>query len=105
VELKNRIAFVTGAGRGIGRAACREMLKRGAAGAVARDAGGTVQVPGHAVAVVDPTGAGDCFCGTLVPLLAGGMALPDALVRANAAGALAVLASAGASLFSAFFFC
>jgi sugar/nucleoside kinase (ribokinase family) len=66
-------------------------LKRGAAGAVARDAGGTVQVPGHAVAVVDPTGAGDCFCGTLVPLLAGGMALPDALVRANAAGALAVM--------------
>jgi sugar/nucleoside kinase (ribokinase family)/pimeloyl-ACP methyl ester carboxylesterase len=65
-------------------------LKRGADGAVARDAGGTVQVAGHSVEVVDPTGAGDCFCGTLVPLLAAGMPLDKALVRANAAGTLAV---------------
>jgi sugar/nucleoside kinase (ribokinase family) len=66
-------------------------LKRGADGAMARDAGGIVAVAGHAVAVADPTGAGDCFCGTLVPLLAGGMPLQAALVRANAAGALAVM--------------
>lgn len=66
-------------------------LKRGAEGAIARDAGGTVEVPGHAVAVVDPTGAGDCFCGTFVPLLAAGMPLHAALERANAAGALAVM--------------
>lgn len=66
-------------------------LKRGAAGAIARDAGGTVEVPGHSVAVIDPTGAGDCFCGTLVPLLAAGLPLHEALARANAAGALAVM--------------
>ncbi|MCA3511281.1 MAG: sugar kinase [Rhodobacter sp.] len=66
-------------------------LKRGADGAVARDARGTVQVAGHSVRAVDPTGAGDCFCGTLVPLLAAGMPLDKALRRANAAGALAVM--------------
>ena len=40
MELKDRIAFVTGAGRGIGRAACREMLRRGAAGVVIADLDG-----------------------------------------------------------------
>jgi sugar/nucleoside kinase (ribokinase family) len=65
-------------------------LKRGSAGAIARDAAGISDVPGHAVTGVDPTGAGDCFCGMLVPLLAAGATLPKALERANAAGALAV---------------
>jgi sugar/nucleoside kinase (ribokinase family) len=65
-------------------------LKRGDKGAIARAGGAVVDLPAHAVAVVDPTGAGDCFCGTFVTLLAGGMALPDALARAVAAGALAV---------------
>jgi sugar/nucleoside kinase (ribokinase family) len=40
--------------------------------------------------VVDPTGAGDCFCGTFVTLSAAGQPLLLALTRANAAGALAV---------------
>jgi fructokinase len=65
-------------------------LKRGAAGAVARDQEQTVDMPGHAVTVVDPTGAGDCFCGTFVTRLAAGDGLALALSRANAAGALAV---------------
>lgn len=65
-------------------------LKRGAAGAVARDAGGIHERAGHAVEVEDPTGAGDCFCATLVTRLATGDPLARALARANAAGALAV---------------
>lgn len=37
VDFKGRIAFVTGAGRGIGRALCREFMARGAAGVVVAD--------------------------------------------------------------------
>ncbi len=70
---------------------CRVVvLKRGDQGCIGRDASGSVALPAHPVTVVDPTGAGDCFCATLVTLLAAGQALPDALARANAAGALAV---------------
>lgn len=66
------------------------VLKRGDQGCIGRYASGTVELPAHRVMVVDPTGAGDCFCATLVTLLAAGQALPQALARANAAGALAV---------------
>lgn len=66
------------------------VLKRGDQGCIGRDASGWVELAAHKVTVVDPTGAGDCFCATLVTLLAAGQALPDALARANAAGALAV---------------
>lgn len=65
-------------------------LKRGAGGAIARDAVGSEARPGHGVAVIDPTGAGDCFCATLVTCLLLGDDLGAALTRANAAGALAV---------------
>jgi NAD(P)-dependent dehydrogenase (short-subunit alcohol dehydrogenase family) len=37
VDIAGRIAFVTGAGRGIGRAVCRELHARGAAGVVVAD--------------------------------------------------------------------
>jgi sugar/nucleoside kinase (ribokinase family) len=67
-------------------------LKRGEKGALALAGGAVVEMPAFAVEVVDPTGAGDCFCGTFVTLMAGGMALPDALRRAVAAGAMAVTA-------------
>jgi sugar/nucleoside kinase (ribokinase family) len=67
-------------------------LKRGEKGAVALAGGTVTEVPARRVDVVDPTGAGDCFCGTFVTLLAGGMAAPDALLRAVAAGTLAVTA-------------
>lgn len=66
------------------------VLKRGDQGCVGRDAGGTVDLPAHAVSVVDPTGAGDCFCATFVTLMASGLPLAQALAQANAAGALAV---------------
>ena len=40
MQMQDRIAFVTGAGRGIGRAVCRELLQRGAAGVVIADLDG-----------------------------------------------------------------
>jgi len=66
------------------------VLKRGDKGCIGRDASGIHTLSAHAVEVVDPTGAGDCFCATLVTLLAAGQPLLLALERANAAGALAV---------------
>ena len=45
----------------------------------------------HPVQVLDPTGAGDCFCATFVALYAAGAhGFQEAMRRANAAGALAV---------------
>lgn len=66
------------------------VLKRGDKGCIARDASATVTLPAHPVTVVDPTGAGDCFCATFVTLMASGLHLAEALAHANAAGALAV---------------
>jgi len=54
------------------------------------DAGGEFSVPGHSVEVVDTTGAGDAVCGVIAAGLAAGRPLTDAVVRANAAGAMAV---------------
>jgi sugar/nucleoside kinase (ribokinase family) len=66
-------------------------LKRGAEGALAREKGGEVlALPAHKVDVIDPTGAGDAFCGAFVARLAGGAPLAQALAEGNAAGALAV---------------
>ena len=70
------------------------VLKRGEQGCVGRDGtAAPMALPAHAVTVVDPTGAGDCFCAHLRDA-AGGAAWPcrEALARANAAGALAVTA-------------
>jgi len=68
------------------------VLKRGQRGALGRTRQGEVaDLPAFPVAVADPTGAGDCFCATLLTLLAGGeMGFAEALAHANAAGALAV---------------
>ena len=60
----------------------------GAAGCRVWHRGRTVAVPGHAVAVVDSTGAGDTFAGALAAALAAGRALVPALTEANAAAAL-----------------
>ncbi len=46
-------------------------------------------VPPFAVEAVDPTGAGDAFCGAFAVALAERVALPDAIAMASAAGALA----------------
>jgi NAD(P)-dependent dehydrogenase (short-subunit alcohol dehydrogenase family) len=40
MEIQGRVAFVTGAARGIGRAVCRELVRRGASGVVIADLDG-----------------------------------------------------------------
>ncbi len=82
--------FAAWSARLLSDAAKTVVLKRGDAGCIGRDDTGTYTLPARAIDVVDPTGAGDCFCATLVTLLAAGEPLVSALGRANAAGALAV---------------
>ena len=65
------------------------VLKRGNKGCMAF-ADRVIALPAHSVPVIDPTGAGDCFCATFVALMQGGHDLTFALTHANAAGALAV---------------
>ena len=65
-------------------------LKRGANGATILADGARHDIPGHAVDEIDPTGAGDCFCGTFVASLTQGASPAEAGRRANAAGAIAV---------------
>jgi sugar/nucleoside kinase (ribokinase family) len=66
------------------------VIKRGAAGATVVGYGERHDFAGHNVDEVDPTGAGDCFCGTFVALMAQGASLKEAGTCANAAGAIAV---------------
>jgi sugar/nucleoside kinase (ribokinase family) len=66
------------------------VIKRGADGATVVGDGARYDFAGHRVTEVDPTGAGDCFGGTFIGLLAQGASLRDAGEQANAAGALAV---------------
>lgn len=65
-------------------------LKRGADGATIVGNGERHDFQGHQVEEVDPTGAGDCFCGTFVSLISQGTSLFEAGLQANAAGAIAV---------------
>ena len=62
----------------------------GGGGALALAADGCWCVPGIGVAVVDTTGAGDCFVGAFAAASARGEVLPAALAFANAAAALSV---------------
>ena len=66
------------------------VLHRGDRGALLVTANDTIHVPSFSVDVVDTTGAGDAFSGTLSVAVAEGLPLADAVRRANAAGALAV---------------
>ena len=66
------------------------VIKRGAAGATVIGNGKSSDFPGYPVEEIDPTGAGDCFCGTFVSLLAQGKSPAEAGRIANAAGAIAV---------------
>lgn len=65
-------------------------LKRGDAGVTIVGHGERHDFKGHTVEEIDPTGAGDCFCGTFVSLISQGVPLDEAGQRANAAGAIAV---------------
>jgi ribokinase len=62
----------------------------GATGAVAIDGDEAIEVEGHRVAVVDTTGAGDCFAGNLAAELNRGSGLEGALHAANKAASLCV---------------
>jgi sugar/nucleoside kinase (ribokinase family) len=66
------------------------LLKQGAGGASYHDRDGTIAVPGHAVAEIDPTGAGDCFGATFIACRMRGDPVRRSLAYANAAGAIAV---------------
>jgi len=60
----------------------------GAEGAEAVTVAGTIRTPGQPVAVIDTTGAGDCFTGVLAAALDRGMPLATAMQRANTAAGL-----------------
>lgn len=49
-----------------------------------------IYLSGHQVEEVDPTGAGDCYCGTFLALIAQGKSIETCGRYANAAGAIAV---------------
>jgi ribokinase len=65
------------------------VVTRGGAGVDVHTAQGMLHVPPFPVDVVDTTGAGDAFCGSLAARLGAGDPLPDAVRWAAAAGALA----------------
>ncbi|HEV2365339.1 MAG TPA: ribokinase [Caulobacteraceae bacterium] len=70
------------------RAGQTVIVTLGAAGAVAIDADDRVAVAGRPAAVLDTTGAGDCFCGVLAAALELGVDLKAALSSANMAASL-----------------
>jgi len=49
-----------------------------------------LHLSGYSVDEVDPTGAGDCYCGTFLSLIAQGQSVETSARCANAAGAIAV---------------
>ena len=66
------------------------LVSRGAAGVVwAAPGAAPVEIAGHPVDAIDTVGAGDALCGVLAAGLALGLADEEAVIRANAAGALA----------------
>ena len=60
----------------------------GKAGAIAVDSETLTLVEGWPAAVVDTTGAGDCFCGVLAARLSAGESLETAMIWANRAASL-----------------
>jgi sugar/nucleoside kinase (ribokinase family) len=66
-------------------------LKRGSEGCVIfTNTDEPLPLSGYTVDETDPTGAGDCFCGTFLAMLSKGHTPEEAGVYANAAGAIAV---------------
>lgn len=80
-------AIATARGLGHGGAT---VVTLGGDGAVIVDEDRATEVPSPEVAAVDPTGAGDAFCGALASRLSQGRSLEEAARWAVAAGALAV---------------
>jgi sugar/nucleoside kinase (ribokinase family) len=74
------------------------IIKLGAEGAVARHGDEVVYAPGIPVAVVDTTGAGDCFNAGFLYGYLRGMALEECLRRGNICGALATTTRGGGAV-------
>ena len=72
------------------RGASTVVLKRGAEGCAVFSEREEFQLPAVPVAVVDTTGAGDCFVGAWLAAACRGLAPRDAARVANAVGALVV---------------
>ncbi len=66
------------------------VLTMGVGGLICRADGAETRLGTFTVEAVDETAAGDAFVGYLIESIVGGVPLHDALVRASAAGALAV---------------
>ncbi len=81
---------VKAAGELVRRGCGAAVVTLGARGAVYVDAESVLEVPALPVPVVDTVAAGDAFCGTFASAIARGANLETGLVRATAAGALAV---------------
>ena len=97
VDPDNRQA-ITVAARSLLSAAWQTIVVTlGAGGSLAVSGDWTISAPGRPTAAVDTTGAGDCFCGALAALLAGGAALEDALILANRAASISVEREGAAS--------
>ena len=73
-------------GRGIGTV----VLTKGESGCCVFEKEKTTPIPGYKVNEIDPTGAGDCFCGTYLAMTTLGKSVEDCAQFANAAGAIAV---------------
>jgi ribokinase len=83
----HRVTGLLAEGAGFGR---NVVVTLGAEGVSARLGASVTTIRGHRVSVVDTTGAGDSFCGTLGAALARGSDPKLALAYANAAAALSV---------------
>ena len=83
----HRVTGLLAEGAGFAR---NVVVTLGAEGVSGRLNSSVTRIPGHRVSVVDTTGAGDSFCGTLGAALARGSSSELALAYANAAAALSV---------------
>lgn len=68
----------------------RVVVKMGSDGSLGRDEHGVVSVPAVPVAVVDPTGAGDAYCGAFCAHLAAGAELWEAMIWGAAAASVVI---------------
>lgn len=68
----------------------RVVVKLGADGSLGLDENGLTRMPAVETRVVDPTGAGDAYCGAFCALLAGGAELRTAMAWAAAAASVVI---------------
>lgn len=89
VPNQHELELLGGVGALLGAGCGAVVVTLGGAGAEIHTASGVIRVPAFDIDVVDTTGAGDAFCGSLAARLSAGDDLADAVRWASAAGALA----------------